>query len=189
MLKKLAAIVVLTALAVSAAGCTVNTKNEGASPSPSLIPDWELAGYIVAYRQTVENYSTNLTTFQVTWVNNTTAHIHTVWTHRLSSNTTNTRSENVTVIKFSSADEAAKYVYIRTSGYSLQSTSYSLNNSSNQYIHRTVSAYKLATGYTPFVYAWYGYGNSSVLTDHGSYGGYAEQDDRYLWLVEYINQN
>ncbi|MFZ0010830.1 MAG: hypothetical protein WAL97_02830 [Halobacteriota archaeon] len=70
-------------------------------------------------------HPTNLTAFSVTWVNGTTAQIQTAFTspiQRLDTSATSaTYSENDTVIKFSSVDEATKYVNDQATGYYLMS--------------------------------------------------------------------
>ena len=138
-------------------------------------------------------HPTNLTAFSVTWVNGTTAQIQTAFTspvQRLDTSATSaTYSENDTVIKFSSVDEATKYVNNQATGYYLMSTDLnSLNNSSFQFYYRFVLAHqqaKLAEGYTPSVHALYGGSNGTIVSGSRSYGWYAEQNAEYLWLVNY----
>jgi hypothetical protein len=69
----------------------------------------------------------------------------------------------------------------------LMSTSLNnLNNSSVQHHYRLVNAYKLATGYTPIVHVSYGYASSSsTLSGSGYLWRYAEQNNEYLWFVDY----
>jgi hypothetical protein len=192
-LKSIAAITVLLLVvaSLSVAGCTVNFPKVPL-PTPPPIPDTQLAKYIDAYHQTLEElYPSNVTAFSVMWINDTTAQIQTAFTYapkRPNINTTSgTYSENDTVIKFSSADEATKYVYSHATDYRLMSTSLNgLNNSSFQHHYRLVNAYKLAMGYTPIVHVSYGYGNSSSTTSgSGFYGRHAEQNAEYLWFVDY----
>jgi hypothetical protein len=181
-------LVVVTSLSVT--GCTVEFP-KAPLPTPPPIPDSQLAKYIDAYHQTLEElYPSNVTTFNVTWINDTTAQIHTAFTYapeRPNTNTTSgTYSENDTVIKFSSANEATKYVYSNATDTRLVSTSLnSLNNSSFQHHYRLVNAYKLAMSYTPIVHVYYGYGNASTISDSEYLRRYAEQNAEYLWFIDY----
>jgi hypothetical protein len=191
-LKLITAIAVLLLVVASLliSGCTVNFPKVPV-PTPPPIPDSQLAKYINAYHQTLEAlYPSNVTAFNVTWINDTAAHIQTAFTYapeRPNTNTTSgTYSENDTVIKFSSADEATKYVHSHAADYRLISTSLnSLNNSSFQHHYRLVNAYKLAMGYTPIVHVYYGYGNASTISGSEYFRRYAEQNAEYLWFVDY----
>ncbi len=73
--KSIATIVVLSLLvaSLSVSGCT-NTENAETNPISSTVPDSQLAEYVNAYHQTLkELYPSNLSAFNVTWINNTTA--------------------------------------------------------------------------------------------------------------------
>jgi hypothetical protein len=190
--KPIAAIIVLSLLVTSllVSGCTVDFPKKPL-PTPPPTPDPQLTKYVDAYHQTLEElYPSNVTAFSVTWINDTTAQIRTAFTYtpkRPNTNTTSgTYSENDTVIKFSSADEATKYVYSHATDYRLMSTSLnSLNNSSFQHHYRLVNAYKLAMGYTPIVHVYYGHdSSSSTISGSGYFRRYAEQNTEYLWFVD-----
>ena len=150
--------------------------------------DWyQLTQYIDAYHQTMrELHPTNLTDFRVTRINSTTAQINSAYVFPLPAyyNTTSgTYIENATVIKFNSSTEAARYAI---TGYILDMTDlYGLNNSSFQSLYRFVTAYKLATGFTPSVHVTYSDGNGTRRTDYGYFGKWVEQNGDFLWLVEY----
>jgi hypothetical protein len=123
MKEKLAAIVALLMIAsLSVAGCTKTT-----TTAPATQPDQQLTQYIEKYNTTLKNeHPNNLTAWLVTPINGTSAHIQDAWTDAASSTgaANITYSENVTVIKFNSPNEATTYVNGHNAGYRLVATSY-----------------------------------------------------------------
>jgi type IV pilus biogenesis protein CpaD/CtpE len=128
MAKKLAAIVVLLTIAsLSVAGCT-----KTATTAPATPPNAQLAQYIESYNTTLKSeHPNNLTAWLVTPINGTSAHIQDAWTDAASNTSAAniTYSENVTVMRFSSPDEATAYVNGQNAGYRLVATSYPSNYS------------------------------------------------------------
>jgi hypothetical protein len=121
---KFAAIVaLLMILSLSVAGCTKVTT----TTAPGTPPSEQLAQYIEKYNTTLKSeHPNNLTAWLVTPINGTSAHIQDAWTDA-SSNTSAaniTYSENVTVMRFSSPNEASTYVNGNNAGYRLVATSY-----------------------------------------------------------------
>lgn len=112
--KRLAIILLVMATLLSVAGCTSPTTNTGTSPSPSTNATLsQLAQYIEVFNQTFkESHPNNFTAYRVMWNNSTAVQIQDAFTyHPPNSNTTNmTYNETATIIKFSSVDEASKYV-------------------------------------------------------------------------------
>jgi hypothetical protein len=123
MAKKLAAIVVLLTIAsLSVAGCT-----KIATTAPATPPSAQLAQYIESYNTTLKSeHPNNLTAWLVTPINGTSAQIKDAWTDAVSNTSAAniTYSENVTVTRFSSPDEATAYVNGQNAGYRLVATSY-----------------------------------------------------------------
>lgn len=187
MIKRLTVAVLIIGIALSAvAGCTVHITNTQISPSPSTKPDSKLDRYVEAYHQTMkELHPTNLTIFRVTWNNSTTVQIQTAFTYTrlLPTTTSDTESENATVIKFRYPDEATRYLYSHTTGYFLSSTKYPQNNTG---LYPPVRAYELANhlenGSGPSVYAYYR-GVEGTATN--GTGRHVEQAGEYLWFVDY----
>jgi outer membrane PBP1 activator LpoA protein len=185
--KPIAAIIVLLLVVASllVSGCTVEFP-KAPLPTPPPKPDSQLTQYIEAYHQTMEElHPTNLSVFRVAWRNSTTAQIQTAFTYiRLLPNTTSdTESENATIIKFRYADEATRYVYAHTTGYFLSSTTYPQNDTG---LYPPVRAYEVAnhleSGNGPSVYAYYrGVEGTSI---NGT-GRHIEQVGEYLWFVDY----
>lgn len=123
MKEKLAAIVALLMIAsLSVAGCTKTT-----TTAPATQPDQQLTQYIEKYNTTLKNeHPNNLTAWLVTPINGTSAQIQDAWTDAASNTSAAnlTYSENVTVMRFSSANEATTYVNGHNAGYRLVATSY-----------------------------------------------------------------
>ncbi len=191
MIKQWLAIISLVMIALlSVAGCRSPTTNTGTSPSPSSSAplDSQLAQYMEVFNQTFkESHPTNFTAYRVMWNNSTAVQIQDAFTyHPPNSNTTNmTYNETATIIKFSSVDDASKYVNSHTSGYRLTSATYHQNGS-----------YQRVTGHAPTVYAAYDTGTGVAgpsRYDAGSElaesGRYIHQLDEYVWVGEYQNVN
>jgi len=125
MKEKLAVIVVLILIAsLSVAGCT---KSKTTTTEPATQPDQQLAQYIEKYNTTLKSeHPNNLTAWLVTPINGTSAQIQDAWTDAASSTSAAniTYSENVTVMRFSSPNEATTYVNGHNAGYRLVATSY-----------------------------------------------------------------
>jgi hypothetical protein len=125
MKKEFAAIVALLIVAsLSVAGCTKVATNTNA---PATQPDQQLAEYIENYNTTLKNeHSNNLTAWLVTPINRTSVQIQDAWTDALTSTSAAnfTYSENVTVMRFGSLNEATTYVNGQNAGYRLVATSY-----------------------------------------------------------------
>jgi hypothetical protein len=123
MAKKLAAIVALLIIAsLSVTGCTKTTTTAPATP-----PNAQLAQSIENYNTTLKSeHSNNLTAWLVTPINGTSAQIQDAWTDASSSTSAAniTYSENVTLMRFGSPDEATTYVNGHNAGYRLVATSY-----------------------------------------------------------------
>jgi hypothetical protein len=123
MKEKLAAIVVfLMIVSLSVAGCT-----KISTTAPAAQPGQQLAQYLENYNTTLKSeHPNNLTAWLVTPINNTSAQIQDAWTDAASSTSAAniTYSENVTVMRFSSPDEATSYVNGHNAGYRLVATSY-----------------------------------------------------------------
>jgi hypothetical protein len=122
--KKVAAVVALLIIAsLSVAGCTKTTT----TTAPGTPPGEQLAQYIEKYNTTLKSeHPNNLTAWLVTPINGTSAQIQDAWTDAASSTSAAniTYSENVTVMRFGSPDEATTYVNGHNAGYRLVATSY-----------------------------------------------------------------
>jgi hypothetical protein len=125
MKKKFAAIVALLIIAsLSVAGCTKVTTN---TTAPATQPDQQLTQYIENYNTTLKNeHPNNLTAWLVTPINKTSVQIQDAWTDAITSTSAAnvTYSENVTVMRFGSLNEATTYVNGHNAGYRLVATSY-----------------------------------------------------------------
>jgi curli biogenesis system outer membrane secretion channel CsgG len=125
MKKKFGAIVALLIVAsLSVAGCTKVATNTNA---PATQPDQQLTEYIENYNTTLKNeHPNNLTAWLVTPINRTSVQIQDAWTDALTSTSIAnvTYSENVTVMRFGSLNEATAYVNGQNAGYRLVATSY-----------------------------------------------------------------
>jgi hypothetical protein len=124
MKKKFAAVVMLLmAASLCVAGCTKMTT----TTAPTTPPNPELAQYIEKYNTTLKSeHPNNLTAWLVTPINGTSARVQDAWTDASSnaSAANTTYSENVTVMRFGSPEEAATYVDGHNAGYRLVATSY-----------------------------------------------------------------
>jgi uncharacterized secreted protein with C-terminal beta-propeller domain len=123
MKKKFAVIIALLMIAsLSIAGCTKTT-----TTAPATQPDQQLTQYIEKYNTTLKNeHPNNLTAWLVTAINSTSTQIQDAWTDAASNTSAAniTYSENVTVMRFSSPNEATTYVNGHNAGYRLVATSY-----------------------------------------------------------------
>jgi uncharacterized secreted protein with C-terminal beta-propeller domain len=123
MKKKFAVIIALLMIAsLSIAGCTKTT-----TTAPATQPDQQLTQYIEKYNTTLKNeHPNNLTAWLVTPINSTSTQIQDAWTDAASNTSAAniTYSENVTVMRFSSPNEATTYVNGHNAGYRLVATSY-----------------------------------------------------------------
>jgi hypothetical protein len=122
MRKKLAVVAFLIILSLSAAGCTKKT-----ATTPAIQPNPQLAQYVEKFNSTLRGeHPNNLTAWRVTPINGTSVQIQYAWTDAASitSAANVTYSENVTVIRFDSPEEAATYVNNNNGGYRLVATSY-----------------------------------------------------------------
>jgi hypothetical protein len=120
--KKLAPIVALFMIVLlSAAGCT-----KTATVAPPTSPNAQLAQYIERYNASLRSeHPNNLTAWLVTPINGTSAKIQDAWTDASSTKQANfTYSENVTVMRFGSPQEATTYVGGHSAGYRLVATAY-----------------------------------------------------------------
>jgi hypothetical protein len=171
MKEKLAAIVALLMIAsVSVAGCTKTT-----TTAPATQPDQQLTQYIENYNTTLKNeHPNNLTAWLVTPINGTSAHIQDAWTDAASSTVAAniTFSENVTVVKFSSPNEATTYVNGHNAGYRLVATSYP-----NKF---SPEASQRAKGNATTAYAIYITGNGV-----GAPSKQIVQIDQFVWVGDY----
>lgn len=120
--KKLAPIVALLMIvSLSATGCV-----KTATVAPPTPPNAQLAQYIEQYNASLRSeHPNNLTAWLVTPINGTSAKIQDAWTDASNTRQANfTYSENVTVMRFGSAQEATTYVEGRNAGYRLVATAY-----------------------------------------------------------------
>jgi hypothetical protein len=168
--KEAAAIALLIVASLSVAGCVKSTTTPPATP-----PDPQLAQYIEAYNAALRGeHPNNLTAWLVTPINASSANITDAWTYPSSTNSAVnvTYSENVTLIRFGSHDEATTYVDNNNAGIRLVATSYpsKLSPEANQ----------RAKGNATTVYAIYDTGSSL-----GKPGNLIVQIDRYVWIGQY----
>ncbi len=168
--KTLAVIALLVIASLSVAGCTKSTTTAPAKP-----PDTQLAQYIELYHTTLNGeHANNLTAWRVTPINATSAKIQDAWTYPSSNNSAAsvTYSENVTLIRFNSPEEATTFVNNQNEGYRLVATSYpnKLSPEANQ----------RAKGNGTSVYAIYDTGSSL-----GTLAKLIVQTDQYVWIGDY----
>ncbi|MGZ4927512.1 MAG: hypothetical protein ACXV76_04435 [Halobacteriota archaeon] len=159
MTKKVVALMVLVMVAsLSIAGCTNSTNNPATSPTPQA-HDPTLEKLIDAYKQEISgNQSTTVSTWNVTWINATSANIlftfATAGTGSLG--LTATVSVNDTVRFFPTTQEATSFLTaFDKTNYSVRSTDYTSDPTRNAYYN--------ATGHYPSVYKAYSYTESGML--------------------------
>lgn len=170
MKKKLAPIVALLIIvSLSAAGCT-----KTATVAPLTPPNAELAQYIEQYNASLRSeYPNNLTAWLITPINGTSAKIQDAWTDATSTKQASfTYSENVTVIKFGSLQEATTYVGGHNAGYRLVATAYP-SQSSPEVVQR-------AKGNATTVYAIYVTGSGV-----GAPSQQIVQIDEFVWIGDF----
>jgi hypothetical protein len=158
-IKKLLAIIVLVMVALlSIAGCTSRTNNPTTSPPPQA-HDPILEKLIDAYKQEINgNQSTTVSTWNVSWNNATSANI--LFTFETSGNGSfglaATVSVNDTVRSFPTTQDATSFLTtFDKANYSLKSTDYTSDPTSNAYYN--------ATGHYPSVYNAYSYTERGIL--------------------------
>jgi hypothetical protein len=152
------------------AGCTKTTTTAQATS-----PDPQLAQYIETYNTTLKNeHPNNLTAWLVTPINRTSAQIQDAWTDAASNTSVAniTYSENVTVMRFSSPNDATTYVNGHNAGYRLVATSYPSKFSPE--------ASQRAKGNATTAYAIYTTGNGVGATSKQ-----IVQIDQFVWVGDY----
>jgi hypothetical protein len=172
MRKKLAVVIAfLMIISLSTAGCTKKTT----TTTPATQPDPQLAQYIEKFNTTLRGeHPNNLTAWLVTSINGTSAQIQYAWTDAASitSAANITYSENVTVIRFDSPEEATTYVNNHNAGYRLIATSYPSLFSPE--------ASQRAKGNATTIYAIYTTG-----TGVGAPSKQLVQIDQFVWIGDY----
>lgn len=173
MVKKLTAVVVFLMIAsLCMAGCT---KTKTTTTSPATPPGEQLAQYIEKYNTTLKSeHPNNLTVWLVTPINGTSAQIQDAWTDAASSTSAAniTYSENVTVMRFGSPDEATTYVNGHNAGYRLVATFYPSKLSPE--------ASQRAKGNATTTYAVYTTGNGV-----GAPSKLIVRIDQFVWVGDY----
>ena len=171
MKEKLAAIVALLIIAsISVAGCT-----KIATTAPATPPNAQLAQYIENYNATLKSeHPNNLTAWLVTSINGTSAQIKDAWTNAASNTSAAniTYSENFTVMRFGSPDEATAYVNGHNADYRLVATSYPSKSSPE--------ASQRVKGNATIAYALYITGNGV-----GAPSKEIVLIDQFVWIGDY----
>ena len=170
MRKKLPFVVTCLMIAsLYAAGCT-----KTATVAPAAPPDPQLLQYIETYNATLRSeHPSNLTAWLVTPINGTSAKMQDAWTDASSNRGANfTYSENVTVMRFASPQQATTYVEGRNAGYRLVATAYPSESSPE--------AAQRAKGNGTIAYAIYVTGNGL-----GAPSNQIVQIDQYVWIGDY----
>jgi hypothetical protein len=168
--KKLAPIVALLMLvSLCASGCT-----KTATVAPPTPPNAQLAQYIEQYNASLRSvHPNNLTAWLVTPINGTSVKIQDAWTDASSAKQANfTYTENVTVTRFGSPQEAATYVAGRSAGYRLVATGYP-SQSSPEVVQR-------AKGNATTAYAIYVTGSGV-----GAPSQQIVQIDEFVWMGDF----
>jgi hypothetical protein len=161
---KFAAIVALLVIAsLSVAGCTKLTTN---TTAPAMQPDQQLTQYIENYNTTLKNEH----------LNRTSAQIQDAWTDATTSTSAAnlTYSENITVMRFGSPNEATTYVNGHNAGYRLVATSYPSKFSPE--------ASQRAKGNATTIYNIYTTGNGA-----GAPSKQIILIDQYVWIGDFQN--
>lgn len=155
MLKKLLAIIALLMIAsLSIAGCTTSTNNTTTTQTPSTTssttsaatqPNASLEKYVTAYKtEQYSNSSQRVTAWDLSWNNNTSAHVTWRAVTRLP-NRTETVTLDRTFIVFPTAQNATNHVN------RLNLTAYTLVSTNSQ----DAAVYQNVTGHAPQIYKEY----------------------------------
>lgn len=159
MIKKVLAIIVLAMVAsLSISGCTSNTNNTASSPTPQA-HDALLEKVLESLKQdTYGNASNTVHVWDMTWNNDTNVTVLSTLTQKSSGNISvnATISANETFLSFPTTQDATNIVNaFDKTNYSLTSTDYKTDTTSNAYYN--------ATGHYPSVYKDYTYTEGSIL--------------------------